>query len=340
MSKAKRTDKNISNCCNAEMFVDGDLVEGTNFYRCKTCGEPCDMKPFDPECHCTPKSYYDDCPKHGSKTGEPVACECSLGVRGKNCLDYHVKAVEQLKCPKGHALEFYNTDTKETERVEECIYCNTAPLDVDNKPIFRFEFSFNNNEICITPKDNGSLVYYSDHEAAMKDLKESYEVEKERAEVYINMANKLESALKAKEEELVKYASDELQANMRSADFGTTILELESQLKDKDARILELEDKCVLLRTASGRDAEVKALQAEIKELKNKVCSDSIIEAFEAEQVKLRAEIKIKTEALESVWIICENGEEESCPYCKHFKSDGHNRTCFVYKALAQGEGK
>ena len=34
----------LSNCCKAPVIVDGDDEEGTKYYVCSDCKEPCDAK--------------------------------------------------------------------------------------------------------------------------------------------------------------------------------------------------------------------------------------------------------------------------------------------------------
>jgi hypothetical protein len=34
----------LSNCCLSSVFVDGDIKEGTHYYVCSKCGNPCDVR--------------------------------------------------------------------------------------------------------------------------------------------------------------------------------------------------------------------------------------------------------------------------------------------------------
>lgn len=101
-------------------------------------------------------------------------------------------------------------------------------------------------------------------ESALKELQESYEVEKERAEVFIHKSNQfleniqaLESALKAKEEELEKIQSENANYFMLNSKYAyindqleKKIDALESKLKDKDAEIERLRDRAKKLAEA------------------------------------------------------------------------------------------
>lgn len=186
------------------------------------------------------------------------------------------KPVEQGKsCVHDFDKDVWSQGNSYAYKVDSpiCPYCKALnkkpsekinPAQLDGvKDINRYEVTYDGMML----NKDGEYLLWADHEAAMKaeqmkayqfkkiwDGQESFWKERllkeqEFNQQLINAKNdadskveSLESALKAKEEELAKYASDELRANMRSADFGTTILELESQLKDKDRLVYRLRD--------------------------------------------------------------------------------------------------
>ena len=39
-----KLEDNLSNCCLSPAFVAGDDLEGTHYYVCSRCGNPCDIK--------------------------------------------------------------------------------------------------------------------------------------------------------------------------------------------------------------------------------------------------------------------------------------------------------
>jgi hypothetical protein len=148
---------------------------------------------------------FDNCPK------------CKPVEQGKSC---EVCGGEMIVCPCA------NRECKKPFVCRNNLFmkCNPAPLD-GVKPDVDVHVHFCNGK---------KFLLWADHEAAIKRL-ESFIV-RQRQDI-----NSLESALKAKEEEIKLLSNPDLLKVVESLTRNFNEAKIcESQLKDKDARIAEL----------------------------------------------------------------------------------------------------